>query len=301
MEKDPTHHNGFEIQKLAKFDLKKCTFIIPLRIDTDDRMRNIITVLVYLLRNFDTNVIIKEFDKESIFDTQVVPQLEQILTGRELRCIDHQFEQTEEHAFHRTRLLNDMLWQVKTPVTVNYDADIMLPIDSYILAQNLIVNGNDSVEGSPKADLVYPYGYGNYQYQVTATDEEVSNFISTNYNFKVFNNLRRWDAKFGFVQFFNTESYKKWGGEHEGFIAYGYEDDERYHRFNQLGEVARIDDLIFHLEHKRTSNSWFNNPHCENNKKLWDILRFYSKEQLENYYANVDYIKARNGQEQVSV
>ena len=42
---DPTHHNGYEIQKVGKFDLTKCTFIIPLRIDTDDRMRNIITVL----------------------------------------------------------------------------------------------------------------------------------------------------------------------------------------------------------------------------------------------------------------
>lgn len=301
MEKDPTHHNGFEIQKLAKFDLKKCTFIIPLRIDTDDRMRNIITTLCYLLRNFDTNVIIKEFDKESIFDTEVVPQLEQILTGEELRCIDHQFEQTDEYTFHRTRLLNDMLWQVKTPVTVNYDADILLPIDSYILAQNLIINGNDTVEGSPKADLVYPYGYGNYQMQVTATDEEINNFISTNYSFKVFNNLRKWDAKFGFVQFFNTETYKKWGGENEGFIAYGYEDDERYHRFSQLGEVGRVNDLIFHLEHKRTSNSWFNNPYIEDNKKLWEILRFFNKQQLIDYYENVDYIKTHNGQEQVSV
>ena len=301
MEKDPTHHNGFEIQKLAKFDLKKCTFIIPLRIDTDDRMRNIITTLCYLLRNFDTNVIIKEFDKESIFDTEVVPQLEQILTGEELRCIDHQFEQTDEYTFHRTRLLNDMLWQVKTPVTVNYDADILLPIDSYILAQNLIINGNDTVEGSPKADLVYPYGYGDYQMQVTATDEEINNFISTNYSFKVFNNLRQWDAKFGFVQFFNTEIYKKWGGENEGFIAYGYEDDERYHRFSQLGEVGRVNDLIFHLEHKRTSNSWFKNPYIEDNKKLWERLRFFNKQQLIDYYENVDYIKTHNGQEQVSV
>ena len=298
---DPTHHNGYEIQKVGKFDLTKCTFIIPLRIDTDDRMRNIITVLTYLLRNFDTNVIIKEFDNESVYDSQVVPQLEQILSGKELRCIDHQFEQTEEHAFHRTRLLNDMLWQVKTPVTVNYDADIILPIDSYILAQNLIVNGNDTVEGSPKADVVYPYGFGNYQMQVTVDDNAVSNFLASNFNFQALGDMRRWDAKFGFVQFFNTESYKKWGGENEGFIAYGYEDDERYHRFSQLGEVARVDDLIFHLEHKRTSNSWFNNPHCEDNKKLWEQLKFKNAEKLKDYYANVDYIKARNGQEQVSV
>ena len=35
-------------------DLKNCTFIIPVRIESEDRMRNVITVLCYLLENFDT-------------------------------------------------------------------------------------------------------------------------------------------------------------------------------------------------------------------------------------------------------
>ena len=37
------------------YDLTNCTFIIPLRIETADRMRNITTSLIYLLSNFDTN------------------------------------------------------------------------------------------------------------------------------------------------------------------------------------------------------------------------------------------------------
>jgi hypothetical protein len=41
-------------------DLSKATFIIPLRIESADRMRNIITLLCFLLGNFDTNVIVKE-------------------------------------------------------------------------------------------------------------------------------------------------------------------------------------------------------------------------------------------------
>ena len=49
---------------VKRFDLKKCTFIIPLRIETEDRMRNIITTLIYLTRLFDTNIIVKEVDKE---------------------------------------------------------------------------------------------------------------------------------------------------------------------------------------------------------------------------------------------
>ena len=115
-------------ERPPSYDLTKCTFIIPLRIETADRMRNITTSLIYLLSNFDTNVIIKEYDSEPIFDLRVVPMLEQILPYEKLCRIDHQFEKTSEFTFHRTRLLNDMLWQVKTPVTVNYDCDIMLTV-----------------------------------------------------------------------------------------------------------------------------------------------------------------------------
>ena len=38
---------------------------------------------------------------------------------------------------------------VKTPVVVNYDIDVMLPIESYVESQRLILNGI--------SDFVYPY------------------------------------------------------------------------------------------------------------------------------------------------
>jgi hypothetical protein len=47
-------------------DLSNATFIIPLRIESADRMRNIITLLCFLLGNFDTNVIVKEVDSEPV-------------------------------------------------------------------------------------------------------------------------------------------------------------------------------------------------------------------------------------------
>jgi hypothetical protein len=61
-----------------------------------------------------------------------------------------------------------------------------------------------------------------------------------------------------------------------------------------------------HLEHTRTSNSWFTNPHIEENRALWEKLRVMSKGKLSEYYDNVEYAKARrqealdNGQEQSS-
>ena len=126
---------------VRRFDLTKTTFIIPLRIETDDRMRNIVTTLIYLTRNFDTKVIVKEVDKESVYEREVLPLLEQALEPDMLASIHHIFEQSDEFTFHRTKILNDMLWMVETPVVANYDSDIILPLESYINATNMISKG----------------------------------------------------------------------------------------------------------------------------------------------------------------
>jgi predicted glycosyltransferase involved in capsule biosynthesis len=261
-------------------------------------MRNIITILIYLTRNFDTKIIVKEVDESSVYEREVLPVLKQALEPEWLECIHHVFEKSEEFTFHRTKILNDMLWMVDTPVVVNYDSDILLPLETYINATNMIAKGwvHPDVENGKPVKVIYPYGNGNYQFQCHVGDNEVTNFINSGFNFEYFNgHMRQWDAKYGFCQFFDTEEYKKLGGENENFVAYGYEDDERHFRFNLLSSVARIDDYVYHLEHGRTKNSWFNNPHCEDNKKLWEILKVKGKKSLIKYYEEVEYMKERNG------
>ena len=283
---------------VKRFDLTKTTFIIPLRIETADRMRNIITILIYLARNFDTKIIVKEVDESSVYEREVLPILEQALEPEWLECITHIFEKSDDFTFHRTKILNDMLWMVDTPVVVNYDSDILLPLETYINATNMIAKGwvHPDVENGKPVKVIYPYGCGNYQFQCHVGDNEVTNFINSGFNFEYFNgHMRQWDAKYGFCQFFDTEEYKKLGGENENFVAYGYEDDERYFRFNLLSSVARIDEYVYHLEHGRTKNSWFNNPYCEDNKKLWEMLKVKGKKSLVKYYEEVDYLKERNG------
>ena len=110
---------------VKRFDLLKCTFIIPLRIETADRMRNIITTLIYLTRNFACRIIVKEVDKESIYLREVKPLLEQALEPEMLASIQHIFEQSDDFTFHRTKILNDMLWMVDTPVVANYDLSLI--------------------------------------------------------------------------------------------------------------------------------------------------------------------------------
>ena len=125
-------------------------------------------------------------------------------------------------------------------------------------------------------------------------DEDVTRFINSNFNFGAFQGKANlYDAKFGFCQFFDTKEYRRLGAENEGFVAYGYEDDERYHRFNTCSKVLRLNDHVFHMEHGRTPNSWFNNPHIESNRELWQKLSKMTSKQLEEYYANPEYLNAR--------
>jgi len=92
-------------------DLSNATFIIPLRIESSDRMRNIITLLCFLFGNFNTNVIIKEVDSEPVFVESVLPQVKEFL-GKDIN-LTHIFEQSDDPVFYRMHILNEMLYAVE--------------------------------------------------------------------------------------------------------------------------------------------------------------------------------------------
>ena len=269
--------------------IENTTFIVPLRIETFDRLRNVIVSTIYILDNTDAQIIIKEVDTESAFIASALPQIIDCVGEEKAKRLTHVFEQSDDQVFHRTKILNDMVMMTKTPVVVNYDCDILLPLESYQTCEKWILEGT--------YDMVYPYGDGNWQYQIFATDELVSDFINGGYDFSILKDSSRvYDAKYGFCQFFSTEKYIEGGLENENFVAYGYEDDERFYRFNTMGyKVGRLDAHVYHMEHARTPNSWFTNPFIENNKNLWEKIKGMNEEQLLEYYNGLDYVQRRLG------
>ena len=271
---------------MKKIDLSKATFIIPIRIESDDRLRNVITSVCFLLSNFDTTVVIREVDRESRFSKDALPQISEFFDGKYENLI-HQFVKSDEPSFHRQKVLNDMIMEAKTDVVVNYDCDIILPITSYVQAYEKVVNGT--------SDVVYPYGNGNFQIQVFADDQIVTDFLVNGFDFSVLKKRsKQFDAKYGFVQFFNRNVYIEGGLENENFVAYAPEDVERFYRYTTLGyRVSRISDVVYHLEHERTPNSWFNNPHMQSNNAEWEKIQTMDKNTLKKYITNQDYYKVR--------
>ena len=286
-------------------DLRNVTFIIPLRIDTDDRLRNIVLTTSFLLNTFDCKVIIKESDEMSKFNAWAKPLIESISDTTNLRYI---FEENYDEHFHRTRLLNDMVMETTTDIVVNYDSDIILPITSYTQAKDML--------DSRKYDLVYPYRFGEYGERKvilkTVVEDEndlnslldfplIKKFISgfdpevldESYVYAENVNGMGW-SEYGMCQFFNTKAYKDGYLENENFIAYAPEDVERHHRWNMLGyNIGRVDNHAYHMEHKRTQNSWFNNPFMHKNNSLWETLKSFSEEEIHEYYQNQTYYKER--------
>tara|TARA_B100001559_G_scaffold120883_1_gene101678 strand:- start:4333 stop:5151 length:819 start_codon:yes stop_codon:yes gene_type:complete len=267
-------------------DLKDTTFIIPIRIESEDRMRNVITTLCYLLENFETRIILKEVDRRSIFEESVLPQIKEYL-GDKINNLTHVFEESEpvDPTFYRMRYLNEMLHMCDTEVVANYDCDVLLPIKTYLEAQKFITEGG--------FDVIYPYGQGPWQKKVFATDEMVSKFLSNDCQFSHLEKKVEIDnAESGHAQFIKKSVYVEAGMENENFISYSPEDKERLHRFNLLGyNVGRIENWVYHLEHARTPNSWLTNPHMQNNFKLWEFLQSLNEEELRQYYSEQKYLK----------
>jgi hypothetical protein len=85
-----------------KYDLSLATFIIPIRIESVDRLRNIITIVAFLLDNFNTNVLIKEVDTQSVFEKEALPILGEVLDFD--FDIQHIFEKSNDSSFHRQRI-----------------------------------------------------------------------------------------------------------------------------------------------------------------------------------------------------
>ena len=268
-------------------DLKSCTFIIPVRIESEDRIRNIITVLCYLLDNFDAKVILKEVDQEPIFEEELLPQITEYV-GDSIKNLTHVFEQSNDPVFYRMQILNEMIDMADTSVIANYDGDVLFKPETYVNSVKMIEEGYD---------IVYPYGFGEYQKQVFADDELVSEFLSNDCDFSILDSKSRmYDAQYGHVQFLNRKSYIEAGMENENFRGSSPEDKERHYRFEKMGyKIGRIDDEVYHLEHSRGRNSWPHsiegNPYMRENFGVWERIQQMTGEELKEYYSNQEYLK----------
>ena len=262
------------------------TFLIPVKLESEDRVRNLKTVLTYLLTKFDAKILVQEYDTVNNFSTTIQPYL-----TKRFGIISHRFEyifdKQKTSYFHKTKVLNDLLQRSDTEIVCNYDTDVLLPEKSYITAYDMIKNN--------QSDVVYPYGCGVYQKAVTFSNKIFKSFIDSDLeitSLDKYTNLS--SSTIGWCQFIRRENYINSYMMNENFQAWGPEDCELYYRLNFLGNtVGRVNVYVYHLEHSRSTDSWFTNPTWQANTQLWNWIKTQSKENFLNYYENQNYVKRR--------
>ena len=89
------------------------TFLIPVKLESEDRVRNLKTILTYLLTKFDAKVLVQEQDTTNKFTKLIMPYL-----TKRFGVISHRFQyffdKQNTNYFHKTKILNDLLLKSDT-------------------------------------------------------------------------------------------------------------------------------------------------------------------------------------------
>ena len=255
---------------MNKTNFADVTFLIPVRIDTPARSENLNMILQFLDSSFNTNVLVLEADSKE----------QSIIPG----TVRKEFIKDDDPVFHRTRYLNRMTAEAKTPYLAIWDADV-IGVPSQLEEGVALLRKRE-------ADMVFPYN--NYFYSVSAFFKElyISNHCSLDIliQAKEYMELMHGDWSVGGGFLVNRDAYIEAGMENENFYGWGPEDAERAVRWDTLGyRVKRVDGPLFHLYHPR--KSWFDSEMTEiRNRKEFLKVCAMDKEQLKEYIQDADWM-----------
>jgi len=273
---------------------KNLTAIIPVRIDSTDRLKNINTTIEFLLKYYNCNIILKEVDS-----TQKI----QLPNNSRLTYI---FEKVQDTSFfHRTKILNEMLSLVKTKYVVNYDCDMLIPQSTMKRCIHMLNSGYDLVYPYPRGNIYMTFFLDNPQRLKLLNDpnNEYMDYLikkyAININEIIYNYFKstELDGVFcaGGMQFFKTKSYIEGYGENESFIDWGPEDYERLYRFYLLGyKIGWMEsENIIHMDHQKSqANDDFNHYNIQNKENWKNILTIIkTKKDMFQYMNSLAYTK----------
>lgn len=217
------------------------SFVIPVRIDSQERLRNI-TAVTSWLEQTQCAIYILEADA-----TQQIPQE---LCNRV--SINYTFVKDENPCFHRTKYINELLNKSKTELSAIWDVDIVLPIENIISAVDQNIEYGETI--------TYPYARKCIWLSASESEDfSNSNEISIIENTKSSPIIGRPFCGGAFIV--NTERYLSIGGENVRFTGWGPEDAERMRRCRIMGHKVNWIDigLAYHLAHPINSNSRYFN------------------------------------------
>lgn len=254
-----------------KFDLKNASFLILVKYDSLERVRNLKVVLNFLVKHFDTNILVLEIGKSIHFQQHI-----QSFEGN----VQYEFINDGNDFFHRTKYLNALIRKSDTDVVAITDADTICHPANIRRAYQFILD---------RIAVSLPYS-GLF---LDVPDPLIPNFLHSPKQFPAPGscNVLYEDGTGGLV-FFDKKSIAAAGYYNEYFKSWGHEDRELLHRMDMLGFQKKVvSGHMYHLHHPRYQDSHpVKNPYFNDNCKEYDKVRNMGLEELKHYIGDFEWI-----------
>lgn len=252
---------------LTSIDNNQLSFIIPIRIDSIERERNLDFVLELLNEIENVDISILEGDIKPLYRLK-----------KKYCNVTYRFTEDTNPIFYRTKYLNQLLREVQGCIVGIWDADAITSKEQILDAVNYIRSG--------RAIMSFPYDGRFIMLSPMYSDKLIKSGLNRGLSKKVVNRyLAHGPHSVGGAFFVNKKIYLESGGENEYFYGWGPEDAERVKRMEILGyPVYRAKGPLFHLHHPRKENSWYGNDQIEY-KNRCEFLKIssMSKDELQKY------------------
>ncbi|PZX59384.1 galactosyltransferase-like protein [Algoriphagus ratkowskyi] len=249
---------------MEKINLRDFTFLIPLRIDSVNRLENTLVTIDYILTNFDTKIHVLE---SSARNTRLLSRL----LPKE---VNYEFIEDLDNIFHRTLYINQLVKLVETEYIIVWDTDIIIPINQINKSVDLLRKG--------EVDFVTPFKDKFLDTSIVLRDL----YIKTQ-NIGI---LEMHQGKMkplynpnpvGGAFLAHRQTYIKAGMENEKFYGWGREDGDRVNRWKILGHRHQhIEGVLYHLTHERGENSDYHSPN-QYSRKMVELYRSIAMSKVE--------------------
>ena len=230
-------------------------FLIPIRIDSVERIENLLSNIGYLTEHFHTNIYVLEASHTNNH------LLEKILPKE----VAYYFIEDLDPIFHRTKYINILAEKSFCNKIAIWDADEIIDYQQIIEAVTSLRNG--------EAEVAIPYDGRFYD-----TTEIVRSVYLELKDFGIlYNNINKMLLPYGANMaggaiFIQRKKFDYAGGEDENFYGWGVEDWNRIEKWKKYGyTIKKTDGPLFHLSHPRDINGRINSELQKRN--AYNILR----------------------------
>ncbi|GAA3569504.1 galactosyltransferase-related protein [Snuella lapsa] len=242
------------------YDLKNTSFLIYVRIDSEDRLVNLELVVKHITKYFNTTINLLEVDSSPKISTSFIKK----------HGIEYEFFEDDNEVFYTTKYRNYLIRKCKAPYFFICDTDVIAAPEALLQSIAYLTNiSNNNV-------LVYPYNGDCYNVSKQYRDEYA---LTNDYDFLKENEKEHmlwFKYSTGGVFGGKTKTFLKDGIDNENIYGWGPDDKERYYRLKRKGfTIKRMEYTLYHLYHQRNNNS---RPYDEKlkNRNQIEYLKLFS-------------------------